>query len=79
MDTSNHQLPGLFRQLGLADDAAAMRAFIASHPLPPGASLAEAPFWSAAQASFLRQALECDAEWSEAVDELAVLLQQGES
>ncbi|XLM20911.1 DUF2789 domain-containing protein, partial [Chromobacterium piscinae] len=70
-------MPGLFRQLGLADEPAAMRAFIASHPLPPGVPLAEAPFWTPAQAAFLRQALECDAEWSEAVDELAVLLQQG--
>jgi hypothetical protein len=79
MDTSSHLLPGLFRQLGLSDDPAAMRAFIASHPLPPKSNLADAPFWSPSQAAFLRQSLENDAEWSEAVDELAVLLQQGES
>ncbi|OHX12206.1 hypothetical protein BI347_00855 [Chromobacterium sphagni] len=78
MDTSSHLLPGLFRQLGLADEPAAIRAFIASHPLPPRVALADAPFWSASQAAFLRQALESDAEWSEAVDELAVLLQQAE-
>ncbi|AUH53096.1 DUF2789 domain-containing protein [Chromobacterium sp. ATCC 53434] len=78
MDTSNHLLPGLFRQLGLPDEPTAIRAFIASHPLPPRTSLADAPYWTPAQADFLRQALDCDAEWSEAVDELAVLLQQPE-
>ncbi|WP_434631776.1 DUF2789 domain-containing protein [Chromobacterium sp. CV08] len=76
MDTSNHLLPGLFRQLGLPDEPAAIRAFISSHPLPPRTPLADAPYWTPAQAAFLRQALDCDAEWSEAVDELAVLLQQ---
>ncbi|KMN37261.1 MULTISPECIES: DUF2789 domain-containing protein [Chromobacterium] len=75
MDTSTHSLSGLFRQLGLADEPAAIRAFIASHPLPHGAALADAPFWTPAQADFLRQALAEDADWSEEVDELAVLLQ----
>ena len=36
---------------------------------------ADAPFWTPAQADFLRQALAEDADWSEEVDELAVLLQ----
>ena len=49
MDTSTHSLSGLFRQLGLADEPAAIRAFIASHPLPHGAALADALFWTPAK------------------------------
>ena len=75
MDTSNHDLPALFRQLGLNADAAAIRAFIASHPLPADTDIEHAPFWSPSQAAFLKQALDEDADWAELVDELATLLQ----
>ena len=74
MDTSHHDLPGLFKQLGLAAEPAAIRAFIASHPLPHETSIEDAPFWNGSQSSFLKQALDDDAEWAEAVDELASLL-----
>lgn len=74
MDTSHHDLPGLFKQLGLPADAHAIRAFIASHPLDPETNIEEAPFWSSSQASFLKQSLDDDAEWAEAVDALANLL-----
>ncbi|WP_293760760.1 DUF2789 domain-containing protein [uncultured Aquitalea sp.] len=74
MDTGAHQLPQLFAQLGLPAGEADIRAFVAAHRLPAGAALPDAPFWKASQAAFLRQALACDAEWSEAADELAVLL-----
>lgn len=74
MDTSHHDLPGLFKQLGLPAEASAIRAFIASHPLPHETTIEDAPFWNRSQASFLKQALDDDAEWAEAVDELANLL-----
>lgn len=74
MDTSHHDLPGLFQQLGLPAEPPAIRAFIASHPLPHETAIEDAPFWSRAQSSFLKQALDEDAEWAEAVDELASLL-----
>mgnify|MGYP001182333735 FL=1 len=38
--------------------------------------LPEAPFWNRAQADFLRDALWNDADWSEAIDELDVLLRR---
>jgi len=76
MDTGKHQLEQLFAQLGLDSDVTAIKVFLARHWLEPGQSLADAPFWTAGQADFLRQALLNDAEWSEAVDELAVLLSQ---
>ena len=76
MDTGKHELPQLFQQLGLGGDAAAIDAFLAKHRVEHGMEVADAPFWSAAQADFLRQALDSDAEWAEAVDELATLLSQ---
>jgi hypothetical protein len=76
MDTGKHQLEQLFAQLGLDNDVTAIKVFLARHWLEPEQALAEAPFWSVAQADFLRQALACDAEWAEAVDELAALLSQ---
>lgn len=76
MDTGHHELAELFAQLGLDNNAKAIKQFVQSHPLPADMVLAEAPFWSASQAAFLRQSLDCDAEWSDAVDTLAALLQQ---
>ena len=60
---------------GLADDEASVCAFIAEHrPLPDGMRLSEAPFWSAAQAQFLREEIREDADWAEVVDQLNVAL-----
>lgn len=70
-------LADLFAQLGLDADDAAQRAFIAAHaPLPANLPLPDAPFWTPAQATFLREALLEDAEWAEVVDELDALLRQ---
>lgn len=76
MDTSLHTLCALFAQLGLPDSPADIGAFIASHPLPAGTAIEDAPFWSTSQAAFLKQALDDDADWAELVDTLAARLQQ---
>lgn len=76
MDTSMHDLNGLFRQLGLAGEPRAIDAFLATHSLDAGTALAEAPFWNPAQAAFLSEAIADDSDWAEAADELAVLLSQ---
>lgn len=66
-----HNLATLFAQLGLPNDPAAIDTFIAAHrPLPEGLSLAEAPFWTPAQAAFLAEELQADADWTEIIDEL---------
>lgn len=71
MEMSVHSLNNLFDQLGLASADADIDRFIDSYrPVPPTMPLAEAPFWTPSQASFIRQALELDADWSEAVDQL---------
>lgn len=75
MDTDIHTLADLFRQLGLADDKAAIESFIQKHrPLPGDVALADAPFWSESQAQFLREEKDDDADWAELIDALAVRL-----
>jgi hypothetical protein len=75
MDTSKHTLNTLFEQLGLAADGASMEQFMRQHsPLPPEVMLADADFWSTGQSQFLREGLEDDSDWAEAIDELNALL-----
>lgn len=75
MDSPTHSLQSLFKQLGLASDSHDIDAFISSHsPLPAELKLAEASFWTSAQASFLREEILEDADWAEVVDQLNVLL-----
>lgn len=72
MDLSPKDLSHLFEQLGLPNDEASIEAFIASHCiLDTGTPVWHAPFWNSAQAGFLREAWEEDAEWVELVDTLA--------
>ncbi|MEQ1544645.1 DUF2789 domain-containing protein [Methyloglobulus sp.] len=75
MDTSIHTLQMLFRQLGLADNAEQIVAFIELHrPLPIDIVLSKACFWNEAQATFLTEAIEDDSDWCELVDKLDCLL-----
>lgn len=75
MENAIHKLGDLFRQLGLPDDPASIESFLAAHrPLPRGVALADAPFWTPAQAQFLREEISDDADWAELVDTVASLL-----
>ncbi len=75
MDIEFPRFPELFAQLGLDDDVASIRAFIASHsPLPGDVRLEDAPFWTPAQARMLRESLVEDADWAEVVDRLNLAL-----
>ncbi|CAN5387628.1 DUF2789 domain-containing protein [soil metagenome] len=77
MDLSTHTMSDLFAQLGLPSEEADIQAFIASHrPLPGGAALADAPFWSTNQARFLREEILEDADWAEVVDQLNLALHE---
>jgi Protein of unknown function (DUF2789) len=59
----------------LACDDAAIRRFLAAHyPLANSVKLAEAPFWTAAQKTFLREACVQDADWALLVDQLSAAL-----
>lgn len=71
MEQPVHPFSELFRQLGLPADAESIQRFIRLHaPLAGDVKLADAPFWNAAQASFLRDELREDADWAEVVDQL---------
>lgn len=71
MDLSPKDLSHLFEQLGLPNDDRSIDAFIDAHCIADtGAALWQAPFWNAAQASFLREAWEQDADWVEVIDTL---------
>jgi hypothetical protein len=75
MQIEPHDIQSLFAQLGLPYEAAAIDAYIAAHsPLAPHLALADAPFWSASQAQFLREELLVDADWAAAIDDLNVQL-----
>ncbi|MGY3893469.1 DUF2789 domain-containing protein [Aeromonas enterica] len=76
MEFLTHDLPALFAQLGLANDELSLHRFIHEHRLDNQTLLPEADFWTQSQASFLRDALWDDSDWSEAIDQLDVLLRQ---
>lgn len=80
MEQSIHAFHNLFEQLGLPADDASIRRFIETHsPLPEGVYLADAPFWTTAQAAFLRDEILEDADWAEVVDRLSLALRRGVS
>lgn len=75
MDTTFHRLCELFQQLGLPDEPQAVEAFITRHrPQAAGMPLCDAPFWTPAQAQFLREQIQADADWAPVVDDLATRL-----
>jgi uncharacterized protein involved in type VI secretion and phage assembly len=75
MEQPVHAFHNLFEQLGLPNDNDAISRFIASHaPLPDDVQLADASFWTPAQAAFLREEILEDADWAEVIDNLNAAL-----
>ena len=75
MDLATPTMHDLFAQLGLPNEEEEIQRFVAQHrPLPQNMLLAEAPFWTPAQAQFLREQLQRDADWAEVVDQLNMSL-----
>lgn len=75
MEKTFHRFSELFSQLGLPANEQAIGEFLTTHsPLADQTLLADAPFWSPAQASLLREELLDDADWAEVVDQLNVAL-----
>jgi hypothetical protein len=75
MNKPIHHFHDLFAQLGLPNDDAQIRQFLVAHkPLAGDVRLAEAPFWTAAQAAFLCEALRDDSDWAEMADQLNAAL-----
>ena len=77
MDRSNHNMQGLFAQLGLDDTRSGIYHFVKSHKIKADdISIAEAEFWSPAQSSFISDSLEEDGDWSEIIDQLDAMLRK---
>lgn len=75
MESPNHPLKELFEQLGLASDVSRINLFIRKHsPLANNIPLAEAPFWNKSQSTFLKEEFYKNADWSETIDLLNILL-----
>lgn len=71
MEASLHTLNHLFAQLGLPHRDAEIDQFIQTHSHLAGfISLADAPYWTPAQAAFLREEILKDADWAEVIDQL---------
>jgi hypothetical protein len=71
MELIEKNMSSLFSQLGEASDDISIADFIELHgTLSGGTNLHDATFWSASQASFLRESLVLDAAWAPVADEL---------
>lgn len=71
MEASLHTLNNLFAQLGLPASDAEIEHFIKTHShLASYISMADAPYWTPAQATFLREEILKDADWAEVIDQL---------
>ncbi|MGQ2966359.1 DUF2789 domain-containing protein [Methylophilus sp.] len=71
MEATLHTLNNLFAQLGLPSSDAEIDTFIQTHNHLAGyISLADATYWTPAQAAFLREEILKDADWAEVIDQL---------
>lgn len=75
MNTPTHPFSELFAQLGLPAQDADIAQFLSTHaPLAQDVALANAPFWTPTQATFLREECLKDADWAAVVDQLNLAL-----
>lgn len=80
MDTTSPTMTHLFQQLGLPEAPADIARFIERHrPLPDHISLKDAPFWTPAQATFVRDKLQADDQWAVVVDALNASLRSSQA
>lgn len=71
MEASLHTLNNLFAQLGLPSSDEEIEQFIQMHShLASYITLADAPYWTPAQATFLKEEILKDADWAEVIDQL---------
>ncbi|HWU67057.1 MAG TPA: DUF2789 domain-containing protein, partial [Methylophilus sp.] len=61
----------LFAQLGLPSSDEEIEQFIQTHShLASYITLADAPYWTPAQSTFLKEEILKDADWAEVIDQL---------
>lgn len=76
MDTTPQDFSHLFEQLGIDSSESNIDKFIAEHKIPNNVLLSQADFWNESQKSFLKEAIEEDAQWSELIDHLDTLMRK---
>lgn len=75
MEQHIHDIGSLFEQLGMDNSVEAINEFInKNNPVPGYVELHHAGFWNTAQSSFLKQAIDEDADWAQVVDQLDAML-----
>lgn len=78
MNQIYHRFTELFLQLGLPSDVDGIKHFLENHsPLDPSIRLENAPFWTQAQSTLLRDEILQDADWAEVIDQLNAALRRG--
>jgi hypothetical protein len=76
MNQAMYHFSELFAQLGLPSDPYDIVHFLNVHTaMADGFRLPDAPYWTPSQASFLRESLLQDSDWSVVVDQLSKALQ----
>ena len=76
MNQAMYHFHELFAQLGLPSEPLEIRHFLTVHAtMADGFRLPDAPYWTISQASFLRESLLQDSDWSGVVDQLSKALQ----
>jgi hypothetical protein len=75
MNQSYHRFTELFLQLGLPSDVDGLKHFLENHS--PSSRLENAPFWTQAQSTLLRDEILQDADWAEVIDQLNAALRRG--
>jgi hypothetical protein len=79
MPKSMYRFSELFAQLGLPDDDEGILQFLTKHAdMAEGFRLPDAPYWTSAQAAFLKEALSQDSDWTGVVDQLCNALRTPE-
>ena len=77
MENHIHTITLLFDQLGLNSSDAEINKFVTKNsPLSKDVELYKAKFWNSSQAICLKQMKEEDADWSDIVDQLDVMLRR---
>ncbi len=76
MNLSDVNMEMFFEQLGLDSSEAAIEQFITTHQLPANVQVSEAPFWSNAQRSFIKEVYISNAAWVTFADELNARLHE---
>ncbi|GGQ01128.1 DUF2789 domain-containing protein [Shewanella ulleungensis] len=74
MDTTENDLSHLFQQLGLAHSQQDINEFVSQNKLAAHTLLIDAPCWNPSQRAFIKEALMEDAQWSEVIDQLDVMM-----